>query len=53
MLTSVKSSLISAFASKKSQRLVGISGFEHPVSCIREHVGCAHALEHIVVDDDR
>jgi hypothetical protein len=33
------------------QGLVGISGFEHPVSCIRKHAGCAHALEHIVVDD--
>jgi hypothetical protein len=50
MLTSVKSSLMSAFVSK-SQGFVGISGFENPVSCIQEHAGCAHSLEHIVLDD--
>jgi hypothetical protein len=36
---------------EEAQGLVGISGFEHPVSCIHEHAGCAHSLEYIVVDD--
>jgi hypothetical protein len=36
---------------EETQSLVGISGFEHPVSCIHEHAGCAHSLEYIVVDD--
>jgi hypothetical protein len=36
---------------EEAQGLVGISGFEHPVSCIHEHPGCAQSLEYIVVDD--
>jgi hypothetical protein len=36
---------------EEAQGLVGISGFEHPVSCIHEHAGCTHPLEYIVVDD--
>jgi hypothetical protein len=36
---------------EEEQGLVGIAGFEHPVSCIHEHDGCAHSLEYIVVDD--
>jgi len=36
---------------EEAQGLVGISGFEHSVSCIHEHAGCAHSLEYIVVDD--
>jgi hypothetical protein len=39
------------FCLEKPQRLVGIAGFEHLVSSIREHVGRAHALKHVVVDD--
>jgi hypothetical protein len=33
------------------QGLVGISGFEHPVSGVQEHAGCPHSLEHVVIDD--
>jgi hypothetical protein len=36
---------------EKLQGLVGISRFEHPVTCIREHVGCPHSFKYIVVDD--
>ena len=31
--------------------LIRISGFDYPVTRIRQHVGCSHALEHIVIDD--
>jgi len=33
------------------KRLGGISSLEYLVSRIQEHVGCSHALEHVVVDD--
>ena len=36
---------------EESQRGIGTSGFEHPVSRIREHIGRAHALEHVVIDN--
>ena len=52
MLTSVNNSLMSASRFEKSQRRVGISGFEHPVSRIREHIGRPHALQHVVVGND-
>jgi hypothetical protein len=37
---------------EQSQGLVGVPGFEHPVSCIQEHARGAHALEHVVIDDN-
>ena len=52
MLTSVKSSLMSGVFFEQSQGLVGIPGFQHPVTCIQEHAGCAHPFKHIVIDDD-
>ncbi len=52
MLTSVKSSLMSGVCFEQLQGLVGIPGFQHPVTCIQEHAGCAHPLKHIVIDDD-
>jgi len=36
---------------EESQGLVGVFGFENPVSCILEHAGCAHSLEHVIFDD--
>ena len=37
---------------EKSQRRVGVSGFEHSVSRVREHIGRPHALQHVVVGND-
>jgi hypothetical protein len=37
---------------EQSQGLVGVPGFEHPVTGIQEHTGRAHPLKHIVIDDD-
>jgi hypothetical protein len=36
---------------EKLQGLVGTSRFEHPVTCIREHVRCPHSFKYIVIDD--
>ena len=38
------------FGFEELQGLVGISGIEHPVSRIQEHVGCTHPLEDVVFD---
>jgi len=36
---------------EKLQRFVGAPRFKHPVTRIREHVGCPHAFKYIVVND--
>ena len=52
MLTSVNKQPDVRVCFEELQRLVGTSGFEHPVSRIREHVGRPHAFQHVVVDDE-
>ena len=36
---------------EESEGLVGISGFEHAISGVQEHVGCPQSLENIVFDN--
>ena len=51
MVTSVKKKPNVRVYFEKLERLDCIFGLEHPISSIREHIGCPHSLKYIVVDD--